>query len=49
VTEITGSGRISKQISNPITLSRTPAQYRLVPPDIGQHQGADWLPTEGTQ
>jgi crotonobetainyl-CoA:carnitine CoA-transferase CaiB-like acyl-CoA transferase len=49
VTEITGSGRNSKQISNPITLSRTPAQYRLVPPDIGQHQGADWLPTEGTQ
>jgi crotonobetainyl-CoA:carnitine CoA-transferase CaiB-like acyl-CoA transferase len=49
VTEMTGSGRTSRQISNPITLSRTPAQYRLVPPDIGQHQGADWLPTEGTQ
>jgi len=49
VTEITGDGRTSKQISNPIALSRTPARYRLVPPDIGQHQGADWLPTEGTQ
>ncbi|MGV8913116.1 MAG: CaiB/BaiF CoA transferase family protein [Rhodoglobus sp.] len=48
VTEITDAGRTSKQISNPITLSRTPPQYRLVPPDIGQHQGADWLPTEGT-
>jgi crotonobetainyl-CoA:carnitine CoA-transferase CaiB-like acyl-CoA transferase len=49
VTEITDSGRTSKQLSNPIVLSRTPAQYRLVPPDIGQHQGADWLPAEGTQ
>jgi len=49
VTEITSSDRMSKQISNPITLSRTPTQYRLVPPDIGQHQGADWLPIEGEQ
>lgn len=49
VTEIAGADRISKQMSNPITLSHTPAQYRLVPPDIGQHQGADWLPAEGTQ
>lgn len=49
VTEITGSDRISKQMSNPITLSHTPAQYRLVPPDLGQHQGANWLPAEGTQ
>jgi crotonobetainyl-CoA:carnitine CoA-transferase CaiB-like acyl-CoA transferase len=49
VTEIADSGRTSKQISNPITLSRTPAQYRLVPPDLGQHQGATWLPAEGTQ
>ncbi|WP_341954998.1 CoA transferase [Salinibacterium sp. TMP30] len=49
VTEITDSGRISQQISNPITLSRTPAQYRLIPPDLGQHQGAAWLPAEGTQ
>ena len=49
VTEITGDGRSSKQISNPIALSRTPARYRLVPPDIGQHQGADWLPAEGKQ
>ncbi|WP_111719520.1 CaiB/BaiF CoA-transferase family protein [Homoserinimonas sp. OAct 916] len=43
VTEIAGAGRTSKQISNPITLSRTPARYRLVPPDVGEHQGADWL------
>lgn len=49
VTQITDSGRTSKQISNPISLSRTPTQYRLVPPDVGQHQGADWLPIEGTQ
>ncbi|EPR76687.1 CAIB-BAIF family protein [Leifsonia rubra CMS 76R] len=48
VTEVTSSGRTSKQISNPITLSRTPTQYRLVPPDLGQHQGAAWLPAEGT-
>ncbi|EAR25766.1 hypothetical protein A20C1_07798 [marine actinobacterium PHSC20C1] len=49
VTEISDAGRTSKQISNPIALSRTPTRYRLVPPDIGQHQGADWLPAEGKQ
>ncbi|WP_010203928.1 CaiB/BaiF CoA transferase family protein [Salinibacterium sp. PAMC 21357] len=49
VTEIAGTDRTSKQISNPITLSRTPTHYRLVPPDLGQHQGADWLSTKGTQ
>ena len=49
VTEISGPGRTSRQISNPIALSRTPARYRLVPPDIGEHQGADWLPDDAAE
>ncbi|MER6418157.1 CoA transferase [Streptomyces sp. NPDC001137] len=30
-------GTPSRQIANPIALSRTPAQYRLPPPHLGQH------------
>ncbi|RPF31000.1 CaiB/BaiF CoA-transferase family protein [Streptomyces sp. TLI_185] len=30
-------GTPSRQIANPIALSRTPAQYRLPPPRLGQH------------
>ena len=32
------SGRTSSHIANPIGLSRTPAQYTLVPPALGEHQ-----------
>lgn len=47
-TEITDGGRTSVQISNPIALSKTPASYRRVPPDLGEHDGAHWLHREGT-
>ncbi|OAH12250.1 CaiB/BaiF CoA transferase family protein [Streptomyces jeddahensis] len=30
-------GRPSRQVAHPITLSGTPAQYRLPPPGLGQH------------
>lgn len=30
-------GRPSRQVANPITLSATPAQYRLPPPRLGRH------------
>ncbi|MGW2525302.1 CaiB/BaiF CoA transferase family protein [Streptomyces sp. NPDC001617] len=33
----TAAGRPSRQVANPIALSRTPAQYRLPPPSLGRH------------
>lgn len=30
-------------IANPIALSVTPVSYLMPPPDLGAHQGADWL------
>ncbi|MEO6310128.1 MAG: CoA transferase [Leifsonia sp.] len=35
--------RISRQVANPIHLSGLPAVYRLLPPRLGEHAGADWL------
>jgi crotonobetainyl-CoA:carnitine CoA-transferase CaiB-like acyl-CoA transferase len=36
--------RVIRTIANPITLSKTPATYLQAPPELGAHQGADWLP-----
>lgn len=33
----------SRQVANPISLSSTPATYRLPPPDLGQHAGAQFF------
>ena len=34
---LTESGAPSRQVANPIALSRTPASYRLPPPGLGEH------------
>ncbi|GAA1346692.1 CaiB/BaiF CoA transferase family protein [Arthrobacter roseus] len=50
VVEIEGPDgeRTSQQVANPIRLSETPAQYRLLPPLLGEHAGATFTtPTEG--
>ncbi|CEA09600.1 Succinyl-CoA:(R)-benzylsuccinate CoA-transferase subunit BbsF [Arthrobacter saudimassiliensis] len=39
----TGQGpgrRSSRQVANPIRMSRTPVRYRLPPPQLGEHSGA---------
>ncbi|PRB68604.1 CoA transferase [Arthrobacter sp. MYb213] len=36
--EDSATGRHSTQVASPINLSRSKAEYRLVPPDIGEHQ-----------
>lgn len=36
------SGLVSRQVANPVKLSRTPASYRRVPPAVGEHRGAAW-------
>ena len=43
VVEVAGDGRTSRQVANPITLSRTPVRYDLPPPDLAEHQDAAWL------
>ena len=44
VTEITAEdgSRTSQQVANPIRLSATPAEYRRVPPRLGEHDGASF-------
>ena len=44
VTELrdTDSGRASRQVSNPIHLARTPPRHRALPPQLDQHNGAQW-------
>jgi len=32
------NGRTTRHIANPIGLSRTPARYTRVPPELGEHQ-----------
>ncbi|WBM81284.1 CoA transferase [Cryobacterium breve] len=39
--------RISRQVANPIHLGTRPADYRLPPPRLGEHAGADWLEPGG--
>lgn len=36
--------RVFRSIANPIAMTKTPATYVHPPPDLGAHQGADWLP-----
>lgn len=38
-----GVEHVIRTIANPITLSDTPATYTIAPPELGAHQGADWL------
>lgn len=38
-----GVQRVIRTIANPISLSHTPPTYLHAPPDLGAHQGADWL------
>ncbi|MHB1172556.1 MAG: CaiB/BaiF CoA transferase family protein [Lacisediminihabitans sp.] len=35
--------RSSRQVANPIHLEGQPPAYRLMPPRLGEHNGADWL------
>lgn len=39
-----GAHRTLRSIATPISLSATPAVYRVPPPGIGEHQDAEWLP-----
>lgn len=39
-----GAPRVLRSVANPISLSATPASYGAPPPNVGEHQGADWLP-----
>lgn len=43
VVELGAAGRTSRQVANPIHLAGRPAAYRLCPPRLGEHEGADWL------
>lgn len=38
-----GVRHMIRTIANPIALSATPATYLTAPPELGAHQGADWL------
>lgn len=38
-----GAEHVIRTIANPIGLSGTPATYLIAPPELGAHQGADWL------
>ena len=42
VVETRSGGRVSRQVANPMSFSRTPASYRLAPPDLDEHRGAWW-------
>ena len=33
-----------RSMANPIGLSASPPDYRTAPPELGEHDGADWLP-----
>lgn len=46
VVTVAGGGRHSRQVANPISLSRSPASYVSPPPDLGEHQDAQWLDEE---
>ncbi|WP_240423094.1 CaiB/BaiF CoA-transferase family protein [Leucobacter sp. wl10] len=39
-----GARHVLSSIATPISLSGTPAAYRLPPPGVGDHQHAGWLP-----
>lgn len=43
VVDVRGAGRTSRQVANPVRMSRTPVRYHLPPPDLAEHQEADWL------
>lgn len=39
-----GTRHALRSIATPISLSATPASYRVPPPGVGEHQDAAWLP-----
>ncbi|RZU66571.1 crotonobetainyl-CoA:carnitine CoA-transferase CaiB-like acyl-CoA transferase [Microterricola gilva] len=39
-------GRNGRFVANPIRLDATPPSYRSMPPRLGEHDGADWLPRQ---
>ncbi len=41
-----GSPRVLRSIATPISFSATPARYGAPPPELGAHNGADWLPND---
>lgn len=41
---VTAEGQTVRTVANPIELTGTPAKYDLAPPELGAHQGAEWLP-----
>lgn len=45
VAEISQGARSSLQVANPIHLSTGPVRYTGLPPTLGEHGGADWLPS----
>jgi crotonobetainyl-CoA:carnitine CoA-transferase CaiB-like acyl-CoA transferase len=47
VVNIPSAAGPSRQVANPIGLSRTPVSYRLAPPERGEHSGAGWLDRRG--
>lgn len=39
-----GLGHAHRSVANPIGLAGSPPAYLTPPPDLGEHDGADWLP-----
>lgn len=42
IVELQGHGKVSRQIANPLSFSRSPVRYASPPPDLGEHQSANW-------
>lgn len=42
VVETRSGDRTSRQVANPLRLTRTPPTYRCAPPDLDEHRGAWW-------
>ena len=40
--DVAGTTAVIRTVANPIDLSRTPARYSSAPPELGEHDGADW-------
>lgn len=41
-----GTTHVLRSIATPISFSATPASYQAPPPELNQHDGADWLPRD---
>lgn len=40
-----GTAQQLRTVATPISFSQTPAEYTTPPPRLGEHDGADWLPS----